>query len=251
MLPKFLIALASFAFAGKACAALTVLPPQPITHTLTVNPIIVSNTSGQVATFFGTDTQRLEIEGFVDTIMSQAGIDVEWLSPQFLTNNNALYDSNASGIPLQFFSQLTSDTIESTVPSVVNMWFVHTVPGQSHPPSSQVRGHALVDAEGVAMSINANTQSTFGVLGREAIAAVVSHELAHNLGLQHVTITNNLLEANIMGHQLNASQISTIFTDAPGFDGFDLLVEIPAIPEPGSALLLLCVTGVVLARRRR
>ena len=68
-------------------AALVVNPTVPITHHLTVQPIVVSDDDGtDTATFFGTVTQQSEIEGFIDTIWGQAGIDVDFLTPNSWNN---------------------------------------------------------------------------------------------------------------------------------------------------------------------
>jgi hypothetical protein len=47
-----------------------------------VNPVIVSNSAGDMtAPFFGGVTQRGTIEGFINEIWDQAGIDIGFLSP--------------------------------------------------------------------------------------------------------------------------------------------------------------------------
>ncbi|MEM0896260.1 MAG: PEP-CTERM sorting domain-containing protein [Verrucomicrobiota bacterium] len=216
---------------------------------MTINPIIVSGNAGIPATFFGDSTQQATIEGFIDTIMSQAGIDVEWLVPQTY-QNEFLY--NATARQLNQFEPLTPVGIVNTVPEVVNMWFVNAVPGALAPGYGSINGIAIVDGEGAAVSAHPSLLTDFGVAGLEAIAGVTAHELVHNLGLDHITDTNNLLNVPVVGHELTAGQVSTIFTDDPlRFDGFDLLVEVAVVPEPGPAFLLLLAFGAIFSRRGR
>ena len=46
--------------------------------------------------------------------------------------------------------------------------------------------------------------------GRDAIGRVIAHEIAHNLGLEHVSATGNLMNGSYLGENLNNSQISQI-----------------------------------------
>ncbi len=239
--------LAIFCLLGSASltsGALIVNPAISITHTVTINPIVVSDSGGSpTAVFFGTESQQAEIEGFVDTIMAQVGIDVDWLDRKDYTNA-FLYDSATA---LGQYAAVTPDTIESTVPEIVNMWFVAKVPGAAAPGPNSVNGLAFVDDEGLAISVGSSL-ATF-TAGREAIGAVVAHELSHNLGLDHIVESENLMEAFFTAERLTASQLTTIMDDAAGFDGYDLLVAV--VPEPSTGILSGLALFTLMFRRRR
>ena len=77
-----MMAAAAALLVGSNAYALTVNPAIPITHRVTVQPIVVSNDDGSnTAAFFGTLSDQMDIESVIDVIWAQAGIDVEFLAP--------------------------------------------------------------------------------------------------------------------------------------------------------------------------
>ncbi|MEK6239801.1 MAG: hypothetical protein N2C14_34195, partial [Planctomycetales bacterium] len=131
-----------FAVGTVADAALIVNPPQLITHTVLVNPIIVHDDLGMnPATFMGTMSEEAAIMQFVDDIWAQAGIDIQWLAPQTFNSTETLNGSQApNGNDPRPTSDLSSDgggidheTLGQAagvrIAGTVNMFFVDIAAG--------------------------------------------------------------------------------------------------------------------------
>ena len=244
-----------------ALGVLIVNPAQPITHIVQVQPIIVQQApaeGGASATFFGTAAQQAIIEGHVDTIWAQAGVDIEFLPATTYVDSFAFNghptDYSATARPTSHLSTINSGAgtpPRSSNSAVLNMFFVDIVPGFSFTSENTANGLAFVDSNGVAQFVGDNLL-TFE-LGREVIASVVAHEIGHNLGLSHIVEAENLLQeggAPNQGERINAAQIAAIFTDNAGLDGFELLQPAP-VPEPSSTLFGLLAVAFLGMRRRR
>ena len=228
-------------------AALVTNPGQPITEVVRVNPIIVSDDAGNnPAPFLGAPSEESEILGLIDDIWAQAGIDVEFLPTTTYDSSFALTGtsdprptsdlntivSNASSVP----GVLSAD------PNVINMFFVQIVPGFSQTSDNTANGLAFVGGNGVAQWAGPNLTGFEG--GREVIASVIAHEIGHNLGLDHITETENLMQeggAPNQGERLNSSQIATALAS-----NFSV-----AVPEPKFPALLALIFAVHLGFRRR
>jgi len=193
------------ALATPGFSALVVNDPLPITQRVTVQPIIVSNSDGSnTAEMFGNATQQATIEGLVDTIWAQAGIDVKWLAPNYWNNSTA----NSGDYSLtSLLSSGASAGVSHTDPLVLNFYFVEITPGSTEMNENVVNGFAFVGSNGISQAVGDQLVTWQG--GREVIAGVTAHEIGHNLGLGHITETENLMAANSGGDRLNSSQIST------------------------------------------
>jgi len=192
-------------FAMPGFSALVVNAPLPITQRVTVQPIIVSNDVGSnTAELFGNTTQQATIESFVDTIWAQAGIDVEWLAPNYWNNTNAnlgVYSLSS------LMSNGNSAGVAHSDPLVLNAYFVEITPGSTDLGEYTANGLAWIGSNGISQ---ANGDNLVGFLsGQEVVASVVSHEIGHNLGLGHIVDTENLMQGGSGGERLNSSQIST------------------------------------------
>lgn len=174
-----------------------------------INPIIVSNTDGSnTAEFLGNSQEEAEIKRLIDEIYLQAQVDVEWLAPK-------TYDDTFANIGIggtRPNSDLTtivnagdSAGIGDSSSLIVDMYFVEIAAGFADTTENTANGLAYVGANGVTMHVGDNLPSFLG--GRNVVARVVAHEIAHNLGLIHISGTNNLMND---GTDLNASQITTI-----------------------------------------
>ena len=85
------------------------------------------------------------------------------------------------------------------------MYFVEIAAGFADTTENTANGLAYVNDNGITMHVGDNLPSFLG--GRDVVARVVAHEIGHNLGLDHVSDTNNLMND---GSDLNVSQITTI-----------------------------------------
>lgn len=243
---KSIVAAATLLFATfTAEAALVVNPPQPITGLVTVQPIVISNNDGSSsAEFFGTTTQQSSIESFVDTIWSQAGIDVEFLAPNFW---NSTFANEGSSLPrptsdlTTIVNNGTTAGVTDTNPTVINMFLVNAVPGFGSLSDNTAAGLAFVDSDGIAQFVGSNLLGFVG--GLEVIAGVVAHEIGHNLGLNHTTGLENLMGDG--GERLNAAQVANVLDSS--------FVTAPAtVPLPAAGWMLVSgLFGLALRQRRQ
>lgn len=197
---------------SAAQGALLVNPAQPIDRRVTVRPIVVSNDDGSdTATFFGSATQRAAIETFIDTIWAQAGIDIEFQT-SVAWNNTFAKNGTADPRPGGDLGLIASAGIAAGVaaPSpVLNMYFVDNVPGFGVGDLDANTSAGLAFLPGQESTLFVGSSLLTFTAGREVIAAVVAHEIGHNLGLPHVGAVNNLMTPGSNGQLLSADQITT------------------------------------------
>ncbi|MGI9287687.1 MAG: VPLPA-CTERM sorting domain-containing protein [Pseudomonadales bacterium] len=242
----FIATLALFGGAPSAFAALAINPAMDITQLVRVQPIIVANDNGtSPAESFGNSGQQSIIEGFIDDIWAQAGIDVDFLPS---TNWNSTFANDGPGL-FRTIDAANAAGVNNSDPNVINMYFVNMI-GGSAPGENSASGVGVVGGNGVTQFVGTNLLSFTG--GQEVIASVVAHEIGHNLGLNHIVMAENLMQAagsTNDGERLNSSQIttalnsglSTVLTNPP-----------PPIPLPAAAWLFgSALIGLVGVKRRR
>ena len=186
-------------------------PPEEAKEVITVQPIVASNSNGSnTAEFFGNAQQQLDIMNRIDAIFAQADIDVEFL-PTKTVNNTFINVGNGGTRPTSDLSQIVTSGDNSGLGNpdsrVIDFYFVETVPGFSNLGENVANGLAFIDSSGIAMHVGDNLVGFDS--GRAVVARVAAHEIGHNLGLRHVSGSNNLLAESGSSTLLTQSQIDT------------------------------------------
>jgi len=179
-------------------------------ETITIQPIVVSNTNGSnTAEFFGDSEQEQEIKKLIDEIFFQASIDVVWATERSWNNTFANVGNGGTRPADDLFDILDNGAAAGRTSSnalVINMFFVEVVPGTSDAAVSedQANGRAVDGANGVTFHVGDNLVGFEE--GRRAVARVAAHEISHNLGLDHVTNSSNLMFPQVTGTNLTTAQ---------------------------------------------
>lgn len=238
----------ALAFSGSVQAALILNGDQPITQRVTIQPIVVSDDGGaNTATYFGNATQRAAIFFLIDQIWAQAGIDVEWLAENFYNSTLANI-----GIATESIPRPTSDLgaivnagnlagVGNADALVIDIYFLRASAGFEVLSLNSAAGLAFLGGNGITAYVGSNLLDFEG--GWEAIAAVIAHEIGHNLGLDHIVEAQNLMQSSGNGERLNAAQIAAALNS-------NLSTPLP-VPEPGTYLLISIALPWALQRRRR
>ena len=88
---------------------------------------------------------------------------------------------------------------------IIDMYFVEVSAGFGNTGENTANGLALVGSNGITMHTGDNLVGVQA--GRDLVAQVAAHEIAHNLGLSHVQDHNNLMGG---GRDLTDAQIARI-----------------------------------------
>lgn len=183
--------------------------PLPYDKVVTIQPIIVSNSDGSnEAEFFGSQSQMDEIMSLVDEIFYQAEIDIDWLSANYWDNTFANVGSSSNRPQNDLGTIVSSGDLAGvghTDHLVIDMYFVEVSAGFGNQSENVANGLAYVGGNGITMHTGDNLPGFQA--GREVVARVAAHEIAHNLGLGHVHVDGNLMDD---GDELNESQIQII-----------------------------------------
>lgn len=209
------------AAASPGHAALIINTPRTITHELKVQLIQTAASIGTpVANAFGNASRREQIQNRINRVWSQAGIRVRFMDDiHRLNDTRALLGAASLADVLD-----TADEagLLSPDPLTLNLAFTNYVPGHPYPTGESAynpgssRGTARLGNNGVVQFVGSNLLTFQN--GWDVIAKVTAHEIAHNLGLQHVADnTNNLMSpvknpAYTYKAQLTDSQINQALT---------------------------------------
>ncbi len=198
--------------------ALIINPAIPITHTVTVQPIIVSDDDGgNTANYFGSPAEESSITGLIDQIWAQAGIDIVFLAANTWNNTFANWgaggapDNGGNTRPTTDLSTIVTNGAASGVtnanPNILNMFFVRIAAGFGLLSDNYAAGLAFRPGNGVTQFVGTNLLGFLG--GQEAIAGVVAHEIGHNLGLPHTndgSAPEGLMTSGGSGDRLTSAQ---------------------------------------------
>jgi hypothetical protein len=131
--------------------------------------------------------------------------------PNVVRYNNAFAYHGLGGLrPLQDLSTIMAGArlhggILNPDPAVINMFFVGITPGFNLKDATWANGVGNIGANGIAVFIGANVSA-------EHAAHWVSHEIAHNLGLEHTASgARNLMATTRNTELLSDEQIAAIF----------------------------------------
>lgn len=219
---------------AAAKAQLVVNAPEPLTHVVQVQPIIVRTTGGVVAEFMGAAASEIYIKDQIDRAWAQVGVDIEWLPAASYTNDFAY-----NGAPSNYASSTRPQSHLGTIVDsagfppknsnglVLNIFFVEIVPGFTQLNDNYANGLAFLDANGIAVHTGRNLVTWPG--GRDVVASVIAHEIGHNLGLNHYSPSNDNLMYSGSGSadRLVQSQKDTIYLDKSWtLDSYDYLQPI-------------------------
>jgi len=197
------------------------------THMVTIQPIIVTDDNGSnTATFFGSATQQNTIEGLIDNIWGQAGIDVNFLAAN-VWNNTFANSGNGGTRPGSDLRTIVNSGntagVTHTNTDFINMFFVNIAVGFDSLPLNNAAGFAFVGGNGITQYVGSSLPGSGN--GRDVIASVVAHEIGHNLGLFHTVNVNNLMTPGGNSDDLTSSQIST---------ALDSRFVVSAVPVPAA-----------------
>ena len=181
-----------------------------------IQPIVASNSNGtNAAEFLGNAQQELTIKRLVDEIFLQADIDIEWNAPRNF-NDTFTNVGNNNSRPTSDLNTIVNNGdnagVGNTDPLIIDAYFVEVVPGFGNENDNVANGLAFVDANGTAIHIG-DDLPTFAS-GRDVAARVVAHELGHNLGLDHVDDSNNLLGLTGNGAIITSAQRAIILNSS-------------------------------------
>ncbi|WP_162273936.1 calcium-binding protein [Mariniblastus fucicola] len=187
-----------------------------IEEVVAVQPIIVSNSNGSnTAEYFGTAAQEAEIKTWINDIWYQARIQVNWRTPN--TWNNTFANVGSGGTrpfndAFEIFDRGDAAGVGNTNSLNIMMYFVEIVPGSANLNENTTNGVSVDGSNGVTFQVGDNLPGFDD--GRMAIARVASHEIAHNLGLEHVSGngTNLMNFPNITNDRITNAQAAQLIS---------------------------------------
>ncbi|MEM0897644.1 MAG: hypothetical protein AAGJ79_12255 [Verrucomicrobiota bacterium] len=194
-----------------------------------------------MATFLGDPGSEDYIKKQINRIWIQSGIRIVWLPVTDYVNDFCFdgspgnyYNGAARPADDHLIRIVDFDGASAKHPDgeVANLFFVRISPGTTSLPPNVAAGLSFLDSNGGAVYVGEDLLTSEP--GRDAVASLISHELGHNLGLDHAAGNVNLMSVGGQTEQLSPSQTAVVFTNDEGYegvDGWDMLQVLPGQPE--------------------
>lgn len=193
---------------------------QPVVRSVCVQLIQVRDSDGtHSANALGTAEQRAAIEQQVQAIWAQAGIHIFFQShiktydssfalhgeePGMFSSLFGLFDGRPKGDLPTIVDNAHARGVDSSNSKVLNMFFVDVAPGHCLRNENQIAGMSLQNGNGISVFVGKQVTQT--AKGRNCIARMMAHEIGLNLDLQENENQRSIMDANLTGQALAASQ---------------------------------------------
>lgn len=213
-------------------AELVVGPTEPNQFRVNVHRVQAVASFGIPATVFGTAEQDAAVQRKVNEIWAQAGIEIVFSEiTEYVSDFAFEGDPDDAGARPNSDLEMIEEAVDAPTTASeldIEMFFVERLPGRDFLAETEVAGVAVVDRPIAAIYVG------FEALGTEedldAVAFVVSHEIGHCLGLQHLTgVGGNLMTPERTNEIVLAGQKLIIRENDFEIDGHELLVPVAPI----------------------
>ncbi|MGJ8652379.1 MAG: zinc-dependent metalloprotease family protein [Opitutaceae bacterium] len=198
-------------------AAVETYGPKEILYEIELRFVVTETTGGARAQDLGNSTQRDYIKSQMDKILAQFGASVKFPS----SDDTWVSDYAYEGSPSDTGSRTTSDLswIFNNIPTsyyqpdqgVITVVFCERTPGFGYNGNYYTNGYAYIGGNGVTFYLGAGMLQNNGNM--DIVAAVLAHEIGHNLDLRHVSDTDNLMHSTIYEGYLESNQTDTILDE--------------------------------------
>jgi hypothetical protein len=196
----------------SAVAEVETYGPTSLRYEIALRFVVTETTGGARAKDFGNATQRAYIQAQMDKILAQFGASVK-----FPTNDSTWvsdYGYEGTGVGNRTTSDLnwifTNIPVDYYQPDdgVVTVVFCERTPGFDYRGFYDTNGYAYIGGNGITFFLGDGMLQNNGNM--DIVAAVLAHELGHNLDLPHVNSHDNLMNSTIYEGYLESNQTGIV-----------------------------------------